>query len=70
MVWQNGYDTAKKELQRENERLRAALDGLAEAANSVVENNYAPDPSLIYDVRRWRDLIVAIDAAKEAAPDG
>jgi hypothetical protein len=63
MVWQNGYDTGKKELQRENERLRAALDRLVAEAESSAE---AID-------REWGyadDLHAAIAAAKEAAPDG
>lgn len=40
------------------------LDAVYEAALSVIENNYAPEPSLRYDVNRWNALVEAVNIAR------
>jgi hypothetical protein len=71
MVWQNGYDTAKKELQRENERLRAAN---AEA-DSIIEKHIIRLARYFWSngghIETFaNEARAALATAKEAAPDG
>ena len=48
--------------------LDGLLDAVYEAALSVIENNYAPDPSLRYDVNRWGALVRAVNVVREGRP--
>jgi hypothetical protein len=48
---------------------RTALEAVYDAALNVIENNYAPDPDLDYDMARWRLLVDAVNVVREAEAD-
>ena len=51
------------------DRLAALLDVLREA-NNVIENNYGPDPTLVYDVKRWQKFQRAVNRANDLIAAG